>query len=1783
MTAEFASFSNRGEYFSAHYFAERLPDDLRKGIFATWAVRENDDIEQRQTPREALRALRGRYLTESVRTFFAERAAQETASEGHVPYTYGELDWSERLGTWHAELLHALGYEPSPRELTVHRSGRDHTVQVAYAGHGVVAVDCGWAKDNDEALSKEGPGRLLHPVKISGAEGYETGSALASWLFHSRLGDVGGEPPRFVLLLTGGVIILADRETWGEGRYLAANLDGALERNDRRQGGELATIAALFSLDMLRPGDNGEGPAIDALLKASADNAVGVDGDLREGLQRSVELIAGEVLARLGQAGVTPAQIEDPALPFAKELTREALRYLYRILFLLYAEARPELGILPAADDTYEAGYSVARLRELVAREEQLTEGDSALGYHLYESLDLLFRMVNSGHREYGTEEHDDKPGDDEETRALKARQRSEDRGLRFEPLRSALFEPSAIRLIGRSVPDPGTDDDCAATMLDLRLRNATLHEVLRKLTMKKARRGERGGFISYRNLGINQLGAVYEGLMSYNGFIATTKLYEVAKNGNPKDGSWLVPEDRIDRYADSVFVQYDQDDNRKGLRGRKKYDVGSFVYRLSGRERETSASYYTPVSLTKATVQLALEHRLNQEKDESGTVVKTRAAELLTYRICEPALGSGAFLNEAIEQVAAEYIRRRQEELGRSILTADALTELQRVKAYIALHNAYGIDLNATGVELAEVSLWLNTMHPGMRAPWFGLHLRRGNSLIGARRAVYAAADIADKAKAWLKQKETLAPTELPFKWKDSFQPLSDGAVHHFLLPSPGWAPAAAKIEAKSLTPDAAAQLAAWRKGILKPPATKAPRGRLPELQRLQAVARRAEFLWGLVVKRMVVSEKEIARHIDVWGADPADPEFDFMHRPENPVPKEKVFRDLFESKGTPYWRLKTVMDTWCALWFWPLEAAGLLDGTDLAFLEDGQVGAALAGLPQVGEPISGPAPKPLRFTEQTALFAVPNEQGMLVALDDDEPIIEQRVIGRKSAKAPRNPPPQRRSKIPLRDLTDWIDFAEAVLGAYDIPPDSMVPTDPTLDELAEYEQNLPRWMGMDSEFALQGRFPWLRTVESLAEEYGFLHWELDFALIFAKRGGFDLQVGNPPWVRPRWDEPAVLAEYDPWFGLTEKFPAEQKAQRRAAALGLPGGSEYLLHERTANAGLVGFLGSTTTYPLLAGTQPDLYRAFMSRTWANAGSDGTVGLIHPDSHFTGDKETLLRESAYTRLRVHGDFINAGNRFFPPPVGRSSHFGLHVYGSPAEIAFENLSWLFSTDALLKSRIHVGDEPAPGVRFDGVWNARPHRARVIHVDIHMLEEWQHLTGETGQPVEQTRLLTPVSTAEQPAIQALAAYPVKLAQFDPQISRGFDESGAKEDGLIDYNVSEPGDWAEVILKGPQLGVATPLFKQPDDEDDGEVWPLDLVTLPGNTVPATGYRRATDRARFENEQDRWIDHQRLAQLRSSVAAQFWSRTDIATQRMVAESEVDDAEVQQFLTDCSLRRYTEFYRLAWREFIAPDTERSLYAALVPPGPSHVHTVRTAIAGDNRLTSLVAGFWSSLPIDYLLRTTGTRHLDVSRARRVLAPVAAHPLASALLIRTLRLNCLTSAYSSLWEELYTPAWERESWALPWPGLTPLNTAGPVWSWETPLRTERARRSALVEIDALVAVWLGVDADALSAMYKARFPILYDFDHVTWFDVNERRLAGNRYTYGQGQSKEHWTQFVAYEASKGATPVPDGYTSPFYKADRETEMRAAHTVFQARLDSAIARGEWDPVTQEVPGK
>ena len=269
---------------------------------------------------------------------------------------------------------------------------------------------------------------------------------------------------------------------------------------------------------------------------------------------------------------------------------------------------------------------------------------------------------------------------------------------------------------------------------------NQALQQVLERLLLSKEQHGRKGrerGYISYAELGINQLGAVYEGLMSYSGFFATEDLYEVAHDGNPQKGSWVVPLSRAHDIAQEDFVTVVDD---HGARHPRIHRRGEFVFRLSGRARQQSASYYTPEVLTRFTVGQALEELLDDT---------TTAEEILHLSVCEPALGSGAFAIEATRQLAEQYLTRRQAELGRRIDPEDYPAQLQRTKAYIALHNVYGVDLNATAVEFAEITLWLDTMASGLDAPWFGLHLRRGNSLIGARHAVYTRDQLT--SKAWL------------------------------------------------------------------------------------------------------------------------------------------------------------------------------------------------------------------------------------------------------------------------------------------------------------------------------------------------------------------------------------------------------------------------------------------------------------------------------------------------------------------------------------------------------------------------------------------------------------------------------------------------------------------------------------------------------------------------------------------------------------------------------------------------------------------------------------------------------------------------------------------------------------------------------------------------------------------------------------------------------------------------------------------------------------------------
>src|SRR5205814_1311423 len=128
-----------------------------------------------------------------------------------------------------------------------------------------------------------------------------------------------------------------------------------------------------------------------------------------------------------------------------------------------------------------------------------------------------------------------------------------------------------------------------------------------------------------------------------------------------------------------------------------------------------------------------------------------------------------------------------------------------------------------------------------------------------------------------------------------------------------------------------------------------------------------------------------------------------------------------------------------------------------------------------------------------------------------------------------------------------------------------------------------------------------------------------------------------------------------------------------------------------------------------------------------------------------------------------------------------------------------------------------------------------------------------------------------------------------------------------------------------------------------------------------------------------------------------------------------------------------------------------------------------------------------------------------------------------------------------------------------------------WRSVSPLRSELERRAALVEIDAIVAVWLGIGIDELVAILRARYPILDDRESRMWFDAAGRRIAADSYAFGYGQTREHFEHLMAHLEDPERNSAPEGYTAPFYKADRENEYRQAHAVFSKRLQDAIDAG------------
>lgn len=1546
MSIDLTGITNKNEYYTNHYFSTIFEENAGEAITA-WAQAAKSSEEIR-TPWAQLR--------QNARQFYPL----------HDRYAGGALNLQllAAIRAMADRYLASLGYPEAAPELV--------PVDASLS----VPVYLEMKKSNGAPLlwvmlsaSRESDAGILESNVFDGniAEEDAFGAVHNDDLLELKNEDLAtqilfgaAEPPRFLLFISLNQIALIDRNKWSEKRYLQFELEDIFSRL------ELTTLQAMVVLlhkDSLCPEDGSI--LLDELNEQSQKNAAGVSQDLKYALRECIELLGNEVLHDMR----TRQKINLEEHPVdAGQLTLECLRYMYRMLFILFIEARPELGYAPIRELSYLKGYSLESLRDIAdAVRDDVDEVSD--GYYLHETLAKLYDLIYNGY-----------PETEAEFQKVTGADSIHDVFL-IAPLKAHIFDPEYTKLINAA-----------------KLRNSCMLRIidLMSLTRASGKRNSRRGRISYANLGINQMGAVYEALLSYRGFIAQQDLYEVKRAGvdfNELDVGYFVSESDLAQYTEEERVRYASGNKKGKLR---MYAKGTFIYRLAGREREKSASYYTPEVLTKCLVKYALKELL---KDKS-------ADDILHLTICEPAMGSAAFLNEAINQLAEAYISRKEQETGEIIGYEERFNQLQKVKMFIADRNVYGVDLNPVAVELAEVSLWLNTIYPNGFVPWFGTQLVNGNSLIGARRQCYRVSSLQATSKGlrWYEK----APERVPLGTERKRGKLST-QIYHFLLGDPGMCSYTDKV-IKQLEPAKIKFLNTWNKAFTAPYCD-------DDIETLKKLSKTIDKLWKDQISLRQQLKQQTHDSLSVFKFNDDEPDSHTSIRT-----KDQMLRTMYRSENAKnagaYARLKFAMDYWCALWFWPIDKADLLPSRS-EFLND-------------------------MYMILVGLYSTNSDSQQLSMLEDAD------------------------------------------------EEDTDILLQVNLDELCAL---LPR----------------LRLARTIAQQNHFMHWELEFADVFAERGGFDLMIGNPPWIKIEWNEQGVLADANPMFAV-KKLTATQTTHERQTALENAHTHSMYFAEYEMLSGEQNFLNAVQNYPALKGQQTNLFKCFLPLSWEKTNESGIAAFVHPEGVYDDPK-----------------------------------------GGPLMVSFDTISNLYDAKSIVECYQGEASAPIPGIKdANGDWNITGHPDRIIHVTQRELEVFAKLfDGNDKWP--QARLPVLHVRSLIGALSCIASQTQYISDIKTEIfgSEMWHETNAQKDGTMVRNVHFPESLTDMIISGPHIAVANPCFK-------------------------------TSRSicRLNSDYDN-IDL-------TSISDSYLQRCNY--QPYCAPEEYEERAP---LTPWNCKNYYS-YRIAMRNMFNQGGERTLMSAIIPPKVGHVHAVYELGFKNDVDTALMSGLMESIPYDFYIKATGKGSGGIGVLGGL--PIIRSIYSIRIILTTLLLNSLNEYYAPLWKKCWNVVWPFTTWSKSDPRLSParFTSLTSEWTWDTPLRTDYERRQALVEIDVLTAMALGMTLQQLKTIYRIQFPVLQSYEADTWYDANGRiTFTNNRSLTGVGFTRPEWENAGAVQPIKrGDAPwdgimkhapagyvfartitddtMPGGpvqrtieYAAPFDRCDREQDYETAWKFFEEK--------------------
>lgn len=1158
--------------------------------------------------------------------------------------------------------------------------------------------------------------------------------------------------PKYILLLAGNVIYLFEQEKWFRGSYLEFDLEELFtEATANRTAHFYALFYFLIGKESLAP--DSQMVLLDQLDEDSHKSAYEVTKDLKEGIIHAVEALANEALYYL--KNILHEEYDETDDTFEQEIKDDCLTIIYRLLFIFYAESREDLDILPSNDAIYNRGYSLEMLRDL--EQVPLYSDNSLNGYFFHESLSQLFSVLSSGYRE---------------------KENGQNKSFKVRHIDSPLFNNVRLRHLHK-----------------VKFRNKIWQDIICRLSLSRQQKGKSRGRISYANLGINQLGSVYESLLAYRGFYAEQDYIEVHKAGKPTEGTYLVPRMRRDDFDENEILK---DKDERDVITKK----GAFVYRLSGRDRQKSASYYTPEVLTRCTVKYTLKPIL--EKLEKGDM---KATELLELKLLEPAMGAAAFHNEMINQLADAYLSYRQKELqeaGRKEWKVEPdkyKEELQKIKAYIATHNTYGVDLNPTAIELGKLSLWLNVIHKDMETPFFSNRLAVGNAVVGAWLKVYKECDLAEdvdaKGSPLKKQSKkewwNTAPRQLEFRPQQEYDKIKHGRkadeIYHFLLPDKNMVPSAGIKMLKAEYETESKAVSKWWTDFC------APLGKT-EIEQLKKICNKIDELLVEYYRFQRSINIQTANKQEIFGVPVTQKVAHLSSYDE----KERL-ADQRNRHNAPYFKLKMVMDYWCSLWFWDVRDAGELPNRtqywkDIERILELDTDKALDGV--------------IIKKGQQKLFDTTHQLSM--ALEPDAVGSGQFSVG------------SLQSAVGSEQVAVGSLFTEAVVEYT------------TRRDLFDNNQRLV-------------------MISQLANKYFFFHPQLEFLDVFWERGGFDLIAGNPPWLKITFEEKNIIAEKFPEVEI-KSVTAPQVRLLEAAFFKDERLKEIYYDEMVGTECTSVFMNAGQNYPLLVGQQTNLYKCVLENGFSLLGKNGFMGLLHPEGLYDDPNGQPLRKELYPRLQFHFQFRNQLKLF--AEVGDRFDYGIHIYsGEISEIKFKSINNLFHPSTIDGCFIHDGNGLCGGMKIKTsesesfVWNTQPHLDRIVKYNSDRLKILS-VAFENSDEWASAKLVTIHSESIISVLEKLSNLKSSVENYDKKITMCWDETNSVNDGTIQRKTQFPNISAyEMIYSGPHLFVSNPIYKTPKEIciEKSHYDVIDDSLISEDFVPRTNYVPGINPNSFSN----------------------------------------------------------------------------------------------------------------------------------------------------------------------------------------------------------------------------------------------------------------------------------------------------------------------------------------------